>query len=151
MQASLSGLEVVSPEVVKKATEGKAVPTFEDAVKLVAEAVDADAVAAMKMRKVNLAGGDAIHGSAGRGTGHVDLELYAADGTLVWSIAGDAKYQKGTNAFNLIPDPAPALSDFTGFTLTEIMPDIVYLMAPLREGEHPEAARILRNRRSSER
>lgn len=143
MSESLAGLEVVRPDAVQQATEGQAVPTFEDSIRLVAEVVGADAVATMKLRKVNLAGGDVIHGSAGRGSGHLDVDLYCATGTLIWSLSGDAKYQKGTNLFNILPDPAPTLSDFTGFTLDEIKPEIVRLMAPLRQGQYPEEDRIL--------
>jgi len=104
---------------------GGIIPTFDQAVVLVADNFDADAVMVIKIRNLNLRGGGHFENHTGKGDGHVDLSLYDSNGTIVWAISSEVKYEKGTFLFNIIPDAAPSLADFVDYTMTQMK---VYLI-----------------------
>jgi hypothetical protein len=120
LSASLQGMDLVNPRLIDKKMKNQRIPTYEQAVVRVCERFDADAVLTMKIRNLNMRAGGYLEGHTGKCDGHVDLSLHDADGTVLWSVSSDVRYEKGTVLFNIIPDPAPALSDFMKYTMKEM-------------------------------
>ena len=128
-------IDVIKPDDINKAFKKLRFENYEQAVKEVARRFNVDRVVSMRIRNLNLIGGGAIHGHSGKGNGHVDITIYNADGSITWSISSQVRYQKGSQIFNMIPDPAPSLSDFVGYFMGEIKPKIALQLGQIIQEE----------------
>ena len=119
-----ASIKIIKPNDINKAFKKLSFESYEQAVKEVVRQFNVDRVVSMRIRNLNLRGGGAIHGHSGKGYGHVDISIYNSDGTITWSVASQVRYQKGSQIFNMIPDPAPSPSDFVGYFMGEVKPRI---------------------------
>jgi len=120
LTASFPKIELVSPRIIDEKMRGQKIPNYEQAVVQVAKRFNADAVFTIKIRNLNLRGGNAFEDHTGKGDGHVDLSIHDRNGTILWSVSSDVRYVKGTFLFNIIPDPPPSLSEFIAHVMKEM-------------------------------
>lgn len=132
LSTNLQGIDLVKPRFIDEKMKNQKIPTYEQAVVRVSEHFDTDAVLTIKIRNLNLRGGCYFEGHTGKGDGHVDLSLHDTNGTIQWSVSSDIKYNKGTVLFNIIPDPAPSLSDFIKYAMEEMKVHLVDLAQTIK-------------------
>lgn len=121
-------IDVVGPRKVESVLKHKRFNEDAQAIVEVAQHFKSDVIISIVIRNLNLRGGGAIEGHSGKGQGHVDISLYNPDGKISYSISSNVKYQKGTQVFNMIPDPAPSLSDFIGYVMQELRPKLTVVI-----------------------